>query len=270
MSLPRHGHRTTDTTACMPRLSLILYSGLFRRTAPRLHCEGPRPPWAHFQVAATCDAVQAKRHFVSKDCEFDTWFASWSKQFEAWLLSTCVDVENASFARGTRLELEHRPKVQATPLNVHWKDRQSNYWHGLCRIVSDLARLIEETRSCLGLEQKLLCKLSCMSADVVKHWPRGTTKCHFQPVGLQYALNVFGAAAPHVRRAVLEDLTHHSASVLKTEKEQRKFSARHLSLSKGGKLAHRALKAGEAVLERPYGAEPVHLRPSKRREYWLA
>ena len=116
----------------------------------------------------------------------------------------------------------------------HWKDRQSNYWHGLCRIASDLARLVEETRSCPGLKQKLLCKLSCMSADVVKHWPTGTSKCQFQPLGLQHALNVFGAAAPHVRRAVLEDLTHHSDSVLKAGKEQRKLSARkwmHLSLS---------------------------------------
>ena len=42
-----------------------------------------------------------------------------------------------------------------------------------------------------------------------------------------------------------------------------------LSLNKGGRLAHQTLKAGELVLERPYGEDPVHLRPGLRREYWL-
>ena len=53
---------------------------------------------------------------MNADEELDQCFATWSKQFEAWLLSTCVEVDEARFGRGTRLELEVRTKV--SPVHV--------------------------------------------------------------------------------------------------------------------------------------------------------
>ena len=206
---------------------------------------------------------------MNADEELDQCFATWSKQFEAWLLSTCVEVDEAHFGRGTRLELEEKTKVSPIPFNVQWQDRHVNFWHALHRIAADLERLIEGQKHCPALKQKLLWALTSMSKDLDKHWPQGGARGHFLPLGLLCVLNTFGAVTPQVRIAVLEDLQRRFLEVSRAEAECQKLKARHwmqLSLKRGGRLAHQTLKAGEVVLDRPFSNAPVHERPGKRRE----
>ena len=175
-------------------------------------------------------------------------------------------MDEAHFGRGTRLELKVKSKVSPIPFNVQWQDRQVT----LHRIVADLERLIEGQKHCPALKQKLLCALTSMSKDLDKHWPQDGARGHFLPLGLQYALNTFGAVTPQVRIAVLEDLQRRFLEVSRAEAECQKLKARHwmqLSFKRGGRLAHQTLKAGEVVLDRPFSNAPVHERPGKRREY---